>query len=83
METDATTPMIEATSEMLGESLKVSKDAAYLLIQFGEKLGWIKKIGNMPPKGNGKGRGSTIYGIPTNLIDRIAQIWETRQPINS
>jgi len=70
---------LEMTSEMLGESLSIPKETAYLLVQFGEKMGWIKKIGNMPPKGNGKGRGATIYAIPVNFGDRVAQLWETRK----
>lgn len=71
---------IEATCEQIAVSLNIPKEDAYCLVQFGEKRGWIKKLGNMPTA-NKRGRGATIYAVPVNFADRIAQIWETRKPI--
>lgn len=65
---------IDLTTEMVAESLSISKDEAYLLIRFGEARGWITKAGALAGA-NGKGRGPVIYRIPVDLGARIASLW--------
>lgn len=78
--TEETTESLELTAEMLGQSLRVPKDEAYLLIQFGERRGWIRRIGTMPAT-NGRGRGASIYRIPTDFGTRLGALWDKRQGV--
>lgn len=78
--------MLEMTAEMLGESLRIPKDDAYLLIQFGERRGWVKRIGTMPQKPGPlgtttRGRGASIYRIPLHLGELLNAMWGKRQGV--
>ncbi len=74
------TENLELTAEMLGASLRIPKADAYGLIMFGEKKGWIRKIGNMPSP-NGRGRGASIYSIPVDFGAKLAEMWADRKGV--
>lgn len=73
--------MLELTAEMLGQSLRIPAADAYLLIQFGELRGWVKRIGVVPTPGQ-RQRGAAIYAIPVDLGARIAIHWGKRQGVH-
>jgi hypothetical protein len=73
--------MLELTAEQLGTSLRIPALDAYLLIQFGERRGWIRRIGVVPSKPGQRARGAAIYAIPIDLGERLAVHWGKRQGV--